>query len=121
LTNEINKNWVKLGEGLTKVQLEKKQYVLIKKTLLILLAISVVTMLTLVAATAMGMKSPGYEQGFEAGYRASYQAAFDGDLYNVKAGLGDDDSYNDGYQHGYDEGYPSGQQDRSSQTIINKK
>lgn len=121
MVNEIYKNWVKLGEGLAKIQLEKKQYVLIKKTLYILLGISVVTMLTLLAASAMGMKSPSYEQGFEAGYKASYQAAFDGDYYNVKSGLGDDNSFNDGYQHGYDEGYPSGQQDRSSRTIISKK
>jgi hypothetical protein len=116
LDNENYKNWVKLGEGLTKRQMEKKPSVLIKKTLLILLAVSVVTMLTLVTATSLGMKSPSYEQGFEAGFRASYQAAFDGDFYNVKAGLGDDGNYNDGYQHGYDEGYPLGQQDHSSRT-----
>lgn len=117
MDNEHYQNWIKLGQGLANRQMEKGPFVMTKKILTILLAVSVVVILTLAAATALGMKSPNYEQGYEAGYRASYQAAFDGNYYNVKAGLGQDASYNDGYQRGYDEGYPAGQLDRGKRTI----
>lgn len=119
MDNEHYKNWIKLGEGLTSRQMEKEPSVVIKKILIILLAISVVIVLSLVAATALGVKSPNYVQGYEAGYRASYQAAFDGNYYDIKAGLGQDGFYNDGYQQGYDEGYPAGQLDRGSRALNN--
>lgn len=117
MDNEHYQNWIKLGQGLASGQMEKGPFVMIKKILVILLALSVVVILTLAAANALGMKSPHYVQGYEAGYRASYQAAFDDDYYNVKAGLGQDSNYNDGYQQGYDEGYPAGQLDRKNRTL----
>jgi hypothetical protein len=121
LDNEHYQNWMKLGQGLASRQMEKGPFVMIKKILAMLLAVSVVIILTLAAANAMGMKSPSYVQGYESGYRASYQAAFDDNYYNVKAGLGQESGYNEGYQHGYDEGYPAGQLDRKNRTLDNIK
>jgi hypothetical protein len=112
---------MKLGQGLASRQMEKGPFVMIKKILAVLLAVSVVIILTLAAANALGMKSPSYVQGYETGYRASYQAAFDDDFYNVKAGLGQDSDYNEGYRRGYDEGYPAGQLDRKSRTLNSSK
>lgn len=119
MDNEHYKNWIKLGEGLASRQMGKGPAVVIRKILIILLAVSFVIVLTLAAATTLGMKNPKYIQGYETGYRDSYQAAFSDDYYNVKAGLGQDDYYNDGYQQGYDEGYPAGQLDRKSRTALN--
>jgi hypothetical protein len=116
LDNEHYKNWIKLGEGLSSGQMGKGPFEIAKKVLTILLAVSVIVILTLAASTALGMKSPKYEQGYEAGYRASYQAGFDGNYYDVKTGLGQDTNYNGGYQQGYDEGYPAGQLDHNKQT-----
>lgn len=110
----------KFGQGLANRQMEKGSFVAIKKLLTVLLAIAFVVFLTIAAATAIGMKSPNYVQGYESGYRASYQDAFDGNYYNVKAGLGQDNDYNDGYQQGYDEGYPAGQLDRNGKTLNSK-
>lgn len=117
MDNEQYQNWIKLGQGLASRQMEKGPFVMMKKILAILLAVSVVIILTLAAANTLGMKSPNYVHGYEAGYRASYQAAFDDNYYDLKAGLGQDSNYNDGYQHGYDEGYPAGQLDRKNRTL----
>jgi len=109
LEDEQHKTWIKLAKGLGSRQIGKQPFDILIKILTILLAIFFIVALTVAVANVLGVKSPKYEHGYEAGYRASYRAAFNGNPYDIKAGLGQNSSYDDGYRNGYDEGYPAGQ------------
>ena len=111
MEDEQHKTWIKLAKGLGIRQIGKQPFDILIKILTILLAIFFVVALTVAVANVLGVKNPKYEHGYEAGYRASYRAAFNGNPYDIKAGLGQNSSYDDGYRNGYDEGYPASQFD----------
>jgi nitrogen fixation-related uncharacterized protein len=111
--NQLVKNFFVFLESLER----RRAFDRLKKMRTFLLAVFFLVALIVVAAFFWGVKHPGYLDGYENGYRDSYKAAFDGNIYNVKAGLIGNYSYNDGYAHGYDEGYPEGQVDRPNQEL----